>query len=91
MEAYGYLAGFVTLALIWLIVGVSFGKFNPFEVIIGKDNRPSASKFQFFLWTIVVIFCFMVIWFTKFMVGESAILDEIHPNLLLAMGHKPGA
>lgn len=52
---------------------------------MGTDRRPSTSKFQFFLWTVAVLFSYVAIWAVRVWNGQSIDID-MPPNLLLAMG-----
>jgi hypothetical protein len=83
-----YLHGALGLLAIYLIFIFfnGFRLFNPFKVVIGKDKRPSTSKLQFFLWTIVILFTAIVFCSVKLQKDILLWNGNIPSNLLLAMG-----
>lgn len=83
-----YLHGALGLLAIYLIFIFfnGFRLFNPVKVVIGKDKRPSTSKLQFFLWTIVVLFTAIVFCSVKLQKDMLLWNGNIPSNLLLAMG-----
>jgi hypothetical protein len=52
----------------------------------GADGRPSTSKFQFWLWTGVLIFSYAAIFSMKVAAGNYDPISEIPKNVLIAMG-----
>ncbi|HEX9987892.1 MAG TPA: IPT/TIG domain-containing protein [Chloroflexia bacterium] len=86
MELFAFGIGFVLLAAIWVLYGLVGGTWNPLALVIGADNRPSTSKLQFFLWTVVVLYAYGAIWAARFWHGQMEAISNIPPNLLLAMG-----
>lgn len=86
MELFAFGTGFVVLAAIWVLYGLVSGTWNPLALVVGADNRPSTSKLQFFLWTVVVLYAYAAIWAARFWHGQTDALSNIPPNLLLAMG-----
>ena len=59
-----------------------------FEMIKDKNYRPSLSLFQFFLWTLVISFGFLSIYFIRIIEGayDSPILGELPVSILVLMG-----
>lgn len=86
MKLCAYGSGIITLVILWLIYKVLAGKWNPWELIKGRDGKPSASKLQFFLWTAVALFSYVTILSARFYKGNYDVIDEIPKNLLIAMG-----
>ncbi|HYO48283.1 MAG TPA: IPT/TIG domain-containing protein [Chloroflexia bacterium] len=88
MELITFGSGFVLLAAIWVLYILMSGRLNPLVLVSGADNRPSTSKLQFFLWTVVVLYAYAVIWAARYQLsnGNVQALPDIPPNLLLAMG-----
>ena len=73
-----YIFGIAVLVLIWLLTG----RKNPWKLVEGADGRPSTSKLQWFLWTVVVIFSYTAIsWALEFKE-----ITDIPQNVLIAMG-----
>src|SRR5882672_2042294 len=58
----------------------------PWKIIEGADGRRSTSKFQFLVWTTVIMFAYVALFIQRCETGNYAALDEIPRNLLLAMG-----
>src|SRR6266849_10817564 len=53
-----FLIGTSVILLLWGIYRLLSGVWNPLEIIRGVDKRWSTSKCQFFLWTVVALFCY---------------------------------
>ncbi len=53
---------------------------------VGADGRASTSKFQPFLWTIVVLFAYVVVTSIRFASDPSTALPEIPTNVLIVLG-----
>jgi hypothetical protein len=80
-------SGAVAIAIIWFIICALRGGKPTFRHLFnGEDNRPSTSKFQFFLWSVVVLNAFVVLYIARLNRGSSELVGEIPPNLLVAMG-----
>jgi hypothetical protein len=52
----------------------------------GADGRPSTSKFQFFVWTAVVLLAWVAIYVARLRRGEWNAVPDVPQNLLLVMG-----
>lgn len=80
-----YVAALVVVAFYLTISAiVTGGKFA--NIITGVDGRTSTSKFQFFLWTAVVLFTYVLIYACRAVCKNYDALDAIPHNVLLAMG-----
>jgi len=82
-----FVVGFSVLLLLWALYRLLSGLWNPLEVIRGVDKRWSTSKCQFFLWTVVALFCYASFYAERAGQGWLDLKDlHIPQNLLLAMG-----
>ena len=60
-------------------------------LVEGADGRASTSKFQLALWTGVVLFAFLSIFFARWLVQENPVIpDYLPPALFAAMGLSAG-
>jgi hypothetical protein len=72
-------------AVLWVVYGVCCS-WNPVQLVEGADGRPSTSKFQFWLWTIVIIPTFCGLYAIR-LVAQGPAVDGYWPrNLLIVMG-----
>ena len=90
MELYAYGAGLLTLVAIWIIAGVLSTTWNPLGFIQGADNRPSTSKFQWFLWLVVVLFAYVAIYAARIQRGHFEAIGALPSNVLVALGLSTG-
>jgi hypothetical protein len=74
------------LILLWLIYFVLTRSWNPFKVVCGADGRPSTSKLQFWLWTIVVLFSYVAIYAARVKAGHFDAISDLPANVLIALG-----
>jgi hypothetical protein len=86
MVATAYLSAAAVLGVLYVLYRMLSGNWNPFKLIEGADGRPSTSKFQFFLWTVVVVFGYTAIYAARASKHEYGAIDDIPKNVLLAMG-----
>lgn len=86
MVAYAFAVGVLTLLALWVLYGLAKGSWNLWKIIEGTDGRPSTSKFQWFLWTAVVIFSYVAVAAVKVRLGHPDVMTAIPENLLWAMG-----
>jgi len=78
--------GIGVLAVLWLLFGFWLGLAWPLRVADGADGRPSTSKFQFFLWTIVIVWGYAAV-AARLAIDEAALGGiSIPSNLFLLMG-----
>jgi hypothetical protein len=87
LELFGpYAWALGALALLWVVFGLVTRGGNPLRLVVGADGRPSTSKLQWFLWTVVVVFSYVAIYAARASRGYYEAVDYIPYNLLLAMG-----
>jgi len=86
VEALAYLLGVAVLAALWIVYRVLMGTWSLGRIVEGADGRASTSKFQWFLWTIIVVFGYVAIWGIRALNGNLADIDTIPRNVLIAMG-----
>jgi len=58
---HSYFLAYLALAAIYWISLLVTGSANPFHIAMGADGRLSTSKFQFFIWTGVVVFAYVLL------------------------------
>jgi hypothetical protein len=74
------------LFVLYVIIVAFTREWNPFAPALGEDGHSSTSKFQFWLWTGVVIFSYGVVWVARALRGVYDPVQDIPSNLLIAMG-----
>lgn len=68
-----------------LVVAAALGA-NPARLAEGQDGRASTSKFQWFVWTGVILFAYAAIYAARAFNGHAEPLTSIPPNVLIALG-----
>lgn len=86
MELVAYVSGIVVLVVAWLLYRVLAGTWNPWKLVEGADGRPSTSKLQWFIWTVVVVFSYGAVYAARAWTGHFEVIREIPANVLTAMG-----
>src|SRR3712207_5582499 len=86
MELRAYATALAAVVVLWLISAVFTRSWNPLALVEGADKRPSTSKFQWWLWTVVVAFAYTLVYAARAWRGNFAVIDDIPPNLLIVMG-----
>lgn len=86
MQIHPYAASMLALIVLWLLYKALTGNWNPWKLIEGADGRPSASKLQWFLWTIVILFAYVAIYAARVQKNDLRPITEIPTNVLIAMG-----
>ncbi|MFL6230157.1 MAG: IPT/TIG domain-containing protein [Pyrinomonadaceae bacterium] len=81
-----FIGGLCLLILYFFFYGIWSKHWNPADLFTGQDKRPSSSKFQFFLWTVVVIFSYVAVYAARALRGYYEPVDQIPVNLLIVMG-----
>ncbi len=81
-----YLIAFGVLALLWILYKILTGRWNPLAVVNGEDARPSTSKLQLWLWTVVALFSYVAYYSARVNNGHIDPIDEFPKSLLIAMG-----
>jgi hypothetical protein len=81
--------GFLALGLLYLLSVAVTGRVSPLQPAMGTDHRLSTSKFQFLLWTAVIVFTYA--WYyalraDKTTGGPPATINDLPENVLIAMG-----
>jgi len=92
-QAVGYLTGIGTLVVLYVIYGVLGHSWRLAKLYEGADGRPSTSKFQFLLWTVVVIFSFTGLFAARCRLDSCDVLSDLNQwpaHLLIAMGLSAG-
>jgi hypothetical protein len=79
----------VLLALATMLFSAK-GYRNPWKLVEGADGAASTSKFQWFLWLIVIFFGYTAIWVLRAEQGNFSALGEIPANLLTVLGFSTG-
>jgi hypothetical protein len=82
---HSYFFAYLALAAFYWVSVLVTGSANPFHIAMGADGRLSTSKFQFFVWTGVVVFVYVLL-FATLDEKHRAILSNIPTNVLLVMG-----
>jgi hypothetical protein len=81
-----YLIAFGVLLLFWVLYRVVTGRWNPLAVVCGADGRPSTSKLQLWIWTVVALFSYVAFYAARVNNGHFDPINDFPRNLLLAMG-----
>jgi hypothetical protein len=80
-----YFFAFLALAAFYWISVLVTGSADPLHIVMGADGRLSTSKFQFFVWTGVIVFVYVLL-FGSLDKDHLEILSRIPANVLLVMG-----
>ena len=76
----------LVVVVMWLVVSLITGSWNPLKFAIGEDNRYSISKFQLLLWTVSVLFAYIAVVSARVAAGLVADIPNVPENVLLALG-----
>jgi hypothetical protein len=60
------------------------------ELVNGFGGFGSTSKFQWFLWLVVVIFGYSALWVLRALQGDFSALSDIPVNILMVLGFSTG-
>lgn len=88
-EGWALIAGFGALLFLCVVYWVMSGEGgnNPLEIVTGADGRPSTSKLQIFVWTIVVVFAYVALQVHRFSFGfYNGLPNGIPQNVAIALG-----
>jgi hypothetical protein len=80
------LIGVGVMITVWLAFGVGLGFDWPLHVSDGSDGRPSTSKFQFFVWTAVILWGYSAVAAARVIAGASPGGIGMPTNLFILMG-----
>lgn len=86
MPLLSYAAGIASLIVLFLIYGTFAQTWDITKLYKGADGKPSASKLQWLLWTVVVVFAYIAIYAARVMKGHIEPITDIPQNILLSMG-----
>lgn len=75
----------IVLLTLWLLYRL-LARSSICKMVEGADGRPSTSKLQWFLWTVVVISSYTAICTARICNGDFGVVSNIPQNLLIAMG-----
>jgi len=64
------LIGVGVLVTFYLLASVLSEYWNPWKLVEGADGSASTSKFQWFLWLVVIIFAYTVLWVLRANQGD---------------------
>src|SRR5437764_9987016 len=81
-----YIIGIASVIVLYVIAKIATGG-TIAKLYEGADGRASTSKFQFFLWTVVVIFSFTALLTLKFQQSNfEPLTADLPANVLIALG-----
>lgn len=80
------LIGIAVLIALWAVFGLRLGFDWPSRISDGVDGRPSTSKFQFFLWTAVIVWGYTAVVARRWIDGDSPGDIDMPTNLFILMG-----
>jgi hypothetical protein len=78
--------GLLVLLGLAIVIIAPRGNRNPWKLVEGADGSSSTSKFQWFLWLIVILFGYAALWVLRAEQGIFSALSEIPVNLLTVLG-----
>lgn len=78
--------GLLSLFLLYMISVWVTGRVGPLQSAMGADGRLSTSKFQFLVWTAVVVFSYAWLYAARAQTGNTDVIGNIPQNVLIAMG-----
>jgi hypothetical protein len=86
------LSGLALLLLLFLAVAARApkGQRSPWKLVAGADGVPSTSKFQWFLWLVVVLFAYTALWVLRAEQGNFSALNQLPVNILTVLGFSTG-
>jgi len=85
MDAFhSVLIGLAGVAVLWIIMGIA-SSLNPAKLVAGADGTLSTSKCQLVLWTIVIVFSFLVMFSFHAQGANFAGLD-LPQNVAIVLG-----
>jgi IPT/TIG domain len=84
------LIGLAVLGVLYLVTWITSGQPNPWKLVQGADGAASTSKFQWFLWIIVILFSYSVLWVLRARGGDWSAISDVPGNLLTVLGFSTG-
>ena len=85
-QVTAYVSGVSALLILWILYRLYNGSWSIKQLIEGADGHPSTSKLQWFLWTVVVLFSYVVLYAAQAANGNFDPIINVPDNLLIAMG-----
>lgn len=82
--------GLLVLLSLAIVILAPKGNKNPWRLVEGADGSNSTSKFQWFLWLVVILFSYTALWVLRAEQGNFSALSEIPVNLLTVLGFSTG-
>jgi IPT/TIG domain len=85
-------SGVGLLVLVYLATAIFAGRgyWNPWKIVAGADGSSSTSKFQWFLWLIVILFSYTALWVLRAEQGNYSAISQVPVNLLTVLGFSTG-
>lgn len=83
---FASVVGITVLAILYLLYRLFSDTWKLSPLYKGADARPSTSKFQAFIWTVIAIFAYSGIYALRASTGSFQAVSEVPTNLMLAMG-----
>jgi hypothetical protein len=80
------LSGLGVLLLLYLVTAIFSKELNPWKLVEGADGQASTSKFQWFLWIIVILFSYTALWVLRAEQGDFLALRTAPAGLLTVLG-----
>ena len=84
LHSHGLWFGLLFMIILWAGYGLITKRMNVFWLALGEDGRLSTSKFQFLLWTSVVLYAFVSLALARY--GHGVIDSRLPQNVLIVMG-----
>jgi hypothetical protein len=83
---YALLIALGVLVLIYVVQALFGGSWNPMKLVEGADKQPSTSKFQWFVWLVVILFAYVFLWVLRAREGNYGAITNVPANLLAVLG-----
>jgi hypothetical protein len=83
---FAALLALALLALLYVVASIVGHSWNPLKVAEGADGQLSTSKFQWFLWLVVVLFSYVFLWVLRARQGHYGAITDVPANLLAVLG-----
>jgi hypothetical protein len=80
-----YILAIAVVGVLYVIYGIA-SRWQVSKLYVGKDGALSTSKFQWFLWTVFVIWGYAAIYFARVLLRGDFSLPNVTPNILVAIG-----
>ncbi len=88
-SGWKWIAGLIAigvLVLLYLVVAIARNAWNPLKLVEGADGQSSTSKFQWFVWLVVVLFSYVFLWVLRARQGHYGAITNVPTNLLTVLG-----